>query len=56
MRKKQSKGILKAEITSPVVGEGKQSRQFRDKLTRVTSPVVVKGVRTHAMQWNRWTP
>ena len=54
--KKKVKHSLKADITSPVTGDGKKSRQFRDKLTRVTSPVVVKGVRTHAMQWNRWTP
>lgn len=40
---------VSAEVKAPTT-----SRQFRDRLTRVTSPI--KGKVTNAKQWNRWTP
>jgi len=55
MRKKKSAGVgssVTSPVTSPVMGNG--GRQFRDKLTRVMSPI--KGKDTNAKQWGRWTP
>jgi len=55
MKSRKKVGVT-SEIKSPVTSDvkGIKSRQFRDKLTRVTAPI--KGKETHAMQWNRWSP
>jgi hypothetical protein len=52
---KRKKDTLKADIHSSVSLPVAKSRQFRDMLTRVTSPIVLKGKSTNAKQWNRWS-
>lgn len=54
MRKRKSPPLT-SSVTSDVKSsvQGKASRQFRERLTRVTSPI--KGKDTNAKQWNRWS-
>jgi|FreactcultureFD7_1027221.scaffolds.fasta_scaffold37393_3 hypothetical protein len=53
MASKKAKSLITSSVTSPVTSL--MARQFREKLTRVTSPVVA-GKPTQAAQANRWTP
>jgi len=52
--KKKKKQPITSPVTSGVVSSVQvKPRQFRDMLTRVTSPI--KGKDTNAKQWNRWS-
>jgi hypothetical protein len=53
MGKRKSKTSIVSEVKTETSSDVR-GRQFRDKLTRVTSPV--RGKVTNALQWNRWTP
>jgi hypothetical protein len=48
------KAETKASIAASIAARASKSRQGRDGLTRVMSPI--KGVDTNARQWNRWSP
>jgi len=54
---KGSNNRITSSVTSPVTSgiRAAQARQFRERLTRVTSPVV-PGKATQAKQANRYTP
>jgi len=54
---KGSNSRITSSVTSPVTSgiRAAQARQFRERLTRVTSPVV-PGKATQAKQANRYTP
>jgi len=54
---KKAKGGITSSISSSVTSDPRslKARQFREKLTRVMSPVV-PGRATQAKQSNRWTP
>jgi len=54
---KKAKGGITSSIASSITSDTRslKARQFREKLTRVTSPVV-PGKPTQAKQSNRWTP
>ena len=57
MASKRSTSKITSSVTSPVTSgiRAAQARQFRERLTRVMSPVV-PGKPTQAKQANRYTP
>ena len=48
------KSSITTEIAAKIGGTVGATREGRDQITRVTSPIKVTD--THSRQWNRWSP
>jgi len=46
---------VKKQVAPPAAPMVPESRNERDRLTRTIAPII-KGQKTNATQWDRWTP